>query len=244
MLGLPVSRIPSAAAIIAPRSEITGAHPGKVSCNRILRGSSEPCPCGCRCGEATSITATDVARITQWMLDVYTHRTGFCARCDLIGRRRLSRRSAMTSPTGSVAGGRRTSGGARRWRRWGPLRGFIGHASIIATERGTISEGKRCRQPLSWPEAKRFAVFQRLLVCTDLGRASPSRYCYLAEKAAWHELSFCTGDTICTALTSALCWLIFAAAFVPVLAQRGEEGGKSLQGSWTAIKAERDGKTR
>jgi uncharacterized protein (TIGR03067 family) len=44
-------------------------------------------------------------------------------------------------------------------------------------------------------------------------------------------------------LTSALCWLTLAAGFVPVLAQPGEEGGRRLQGSWTAIKAERDGKT-
>ncbi len=44
-------------------------------------------------------------------------------------------------------------------------------------------------------------------------------------------------------LTSALCWLTLATGFVPVLAQPGDEGGTRLQGSWTVIKAERDGKT-
>ncbi len=43
-------------------------------------------------------------------------------------------------------------------------------------------------------------------------------------------------------VTSALCWLIVAAGFVPLLAQRSEDGGLRLQGSWTAIRAERDGK--
>ena len=43
-------------------------------------------------------------------------------------------------------------------------------------------------------------------------------------------------------VTSALCWLIVAAGLAPLLAQRSDDGGLRLQGSWTAIRAERDGK--
>ena len=42
--------------------------------------------------------------------------------------------------------------------------------------------------------------------------------------------------------TATMCSLILAAWFVPALAQRAEEAGKELQGSWTATKAVRDGK--
>jgi uncharacterized protein (TIGR03067 family) len=41
-------------------------------------------------------------------------------------------------------------------------------------------------------------------------------------------------------LTSAMCWLILATGLV--LAQPAEEAQKQLQGTWTATKAERDGK--
>jgi hypothetical protein len=43
-------------------------------------------------------------------------------------------------------------------------------------------------------------------------------------------------------LTSAMCWLILGTWLVPAFAQPVEEAQKKLQGSWTATKAERDGK--
>src|SRR5215468_722347 len=43
-------------------------------------------------------------------------------------------------------------------------------------------------------------------------------------------------------LTSAMCWLILGTCLVPALAQPAEEAQKKLQGTWTATKAERDGK--
>jgi uncharacterized protein (TIGR03067 family) len=43
-------------------------------------------------------------------------------------------------------------------------------------------------------------------------------------------------------LTSAMCWLILGTWLVPAFAQPAEEAQKKLQGSWTATKAERDGK--
>ena len=43
-------------------------------------------------------------------------------------------------------------------------------------------------------------------------------------------------------MSSAICCLILAVWFVPVLAQSPEEAAKRLQGSWTATMAERDGK--
>jgi uncharacterized protein (TIGR03067 family) len=43
-------------------------------------------------------------------------------------------------------------------------------------------------------------------------------------------------------LTSSMCWLILGTWLVPVVAQPAEEAHKKLQGSWTATKAERDGK--
>jgi len=42
--------------------------------------------------------------------------------------------------------------------------------------------------------------------------------------------------------TSAICWLILGIVLVPVFAQTAEEAQKKLQGTWTATKAERDGK--
>jgi uncharacterized protein (TIGR03067 family) len=43
-------------------------------------------------------------------------------------------------------------------------------------------------------------------------------------------------------LTSAICWLILGTGFIPAFAQTAEEAHKKLQGAWTAIQAERDGK--
>jgi uncharacterized protein (TIGR03067 family) len=43
-------------------------------------------------------------------------------------------------------------------------------------------------------------------------------------------------------LTSAMCWLILGSWLIPAFAQAAEEAQKKLQGSWTATKAERDGK--
>ena len=43
-------------------------------------------------------------------------------------------------------------------------------------------------------------------------------------------------------LTSAICWLILGTGLVLAFAQPGEEARKKLQGTWTATKAERDGK--
>lgn len=43
-------------------------------------------------------------------------------------------------------------------------------------------------------------------------------------------------------LTSAMCWLIFVTGLVPTFAQAAEESQKKLQGTWTATKAEHDGK--
>jgi uncharacterized protein (TIGR03067 family) len=48
--------------------------------------------------------------------------------------------------------------------------------------------------------------------------------------------------TITHRLTSAMLWLILGTWLVPVFAQPAEEAQKKLQGSWTATKAERDGK--
>jgi uncharacterized protein (TIGR03067 family) len=44
-------------------------------------------------------------------------------------------------------------------------------------------------------------------------------------------------------LASVTCWLILGAWLVPVLAQPAEDAGKKLQGAWTAVQAERDGKS-
>ena len=43
-------------------------------------------------------------------------------------------------------------------------------------------------------------------------------------------------------MTWAMCWLILGTGLVPAFAQRAEEAQKKLQGTWTATKAERDGK--
>jgi uncharacterized protein (TIGR03067 family) len=43
-------------------------------------------------------------------------------------------------------------------------------------------------------------------------------------------------------LTSAMCWLILGTGLVLAFAQPAEEAPKKLQGTWTATKAERDGK--
>jgi uncharacterized protein (TIGR03067 family) len=40
----------------------------------------------------------------------------------------------------------------------------------------------------------------------------------------------------------ALCWLILGTGLVPAFADPAEEAQKKLQGTWTATKAERDGK--
>jgi uncharacterized protein (TIGR03067 family) len=40
----------------------------------------------------------------------------------------------------------------------------------------------------------------------------------------------------------AMCWLILGTGLVPALADPAEEAQKKLQGTWTATKAERDGK--
>ena len=43
-------------------------------------------------------------------------------------------------------------------------------------------------------------------------------------------------------LTSAMCWLILGTGLVLAFAQPAEDAQKPLQGTWTATKAERDGK--
>jgi uncharacterized protein (TIGR03067 family) len=43
-------------------------------------------------------------------------------------------------------------------------------------------------------------------------------------------------------MTWAMCWLILGIGLVPAFEQRAEEAPKELQGTWTATKAERDGK--
>jgi uncharacterized protein (TIGR03067 family) len=43
-------------------------------------------------------------------------------------------------------------------------------------------------------------------------------------------------------LTSVMCWLILGIGFVLSFAQAAEEPQKKLRGTWTATKAERDGK--
>jgi uncharacterized protein (TIGR03067 family) len=42
-------------------------------------------------------------------------------------------------------------------------------------------------------------------------------------------------------LTSAMCWLILGTGLVLAFAQPAEDAQKNLQGTWTAIQAERDG---
>jgi uncharacterized protein (TIGR03067 family) len=51
-----------------------------------------------------------------------------------------------------------------------------------------------------------------------------------------------TGENIMHQLTSAMCWLILGTWLVPAFAQPAEEALKKLQGTWTATKAESDGK--
>lgn len=43
-------------------------------------------------------------------------------------------------------------------------------------------------------------------------------------------------------LSSAMCWLILGVWLVPAFAQPAEEAQKQLRGTWTATKAERNGK--
>jgi uncharacterized protein (TIGR03067 family) len=43
-------------------------------------------------------------------------------------------------------------------------------------------------------------------------------------------------------ITWAVCWLILGTGAVPAFAQPAEQARKELQGTWTATKAERDGK--
>jgi uncharacterized protein (TIGR03067 family) len=43
-------------------------------------------------------------------------------------------------------------------------------------------------------------------------------------------------------MTWAMCWLILSTGLVPAFAHPAEEAQKKLQGTWTATKAERDGK--
>src|SRR3954449_13090908 len=43
-------------------------------------------------------------------------------------------------------------------------------------------------------------------------------------------------------MTWAVCWLVLGAGLVPAFAHRAEEARKELEGTWTATKAERDGK--
>src|SRR5262245_24120107 len=43
-------------------------------------------------------------------------------------------------------------------------------------------------------------------------------------------------------LASVMCWLLLGAGVAPAFAQPAEEAQKKLQGTWTATKAERDGK--
>src|SRR5947207_23965 len=50
------------------------------------------------------------------------------------------------------------------------------------------------------------------------------------------------GRGIMHRLTSVMCGLILGTGFVPAFAQPAEEAQKTLQGAWTATRAERDGK--
>jgi uncharacterized protein (TIGR03067 family) len=43
-------------------------------------------------------------------------------------------------------------------------------------------------------------------------------------------------------MTWAMCWLILGTVLLPAFAQPAEQGQQQLQGTWTATKAERDGK--
>jgi len=43
-------------------------------------------------------------------------------------------------------------------------------------------------------------------------------------------------------MTWAMCWLILGTGLVPTFAHPAEEAQKKMQGTWTATKAERDGK--
>jgi uncharacterized protein (TIGR03067 family) len=43
-------------------------------------------------------------------------------------------------------------------------------------------------------------------------------------------------------MTWTMCWLIIGAGLVPAFADTAEQAQKQLQGTWTAAKAERDGK--
>lgn len=43
-------------------------------------------------------------------------------------------------------------------------------------------------------------------------------------------------------MTWAVCWLIFGMGLAPAFAQPSEEAQKALHGTWTATRAERDGK--
>jgi uncharacterized protein (TIGR03067 family) len=43
-------------------------------------------------------------------------------------------------------------------------------------------------------------------------------------------------------LSAAMCWLVFGTGLVIAFAQTSDEARMKLQGTWTAIKAERDGK--
>jgi uncharacterized protein (TIGR03067 family) len=43
-------------------------------------------------------------------------------------------------------------------------------------------------------------------------------------------------------MTWAMCWLIIGTGLVPAFADTAEEAQKQLQGTWTATKAQRDGK--
>jgi uncharacterized protein (TIGR03067 family) len=51
-----------------------------------------------------------------------------------------------------------------------------------------------------------------------------------------------TGETVMQRLTSVMCWLILGAWLVPVFAQPAQDARNTLQGTWTAAEAERDGK--
>jgi uncharacterized protein (TIGR03067 family) len=56
-------------------------------------------------------------------------------------------------------------------------------------------------------------------------------------------VSLITGGSAMHGVLLAMCWLFLVTGLVPALAQPAEEPDPRLQGTWTATRAERDGKT-
>jgi len=69
-----------------------------------------------------------------------------------------------------------------------------------------------------------------------------SRFASSARKLDGSALLRHYGRAIMHRLTSVMCGLILGTGLVPAFAQPAEEAQKQLQGTWTATRAERDGK--